>query len=134
MTPNTTTQLYRNELLELAEREADFEYNTLIDAATSRYSCPMCASNDGTVAWPWFEIETGERHPEKYERPDFFLRYKNEDYALFTPCDACNPSGIIQPGYSRVEYAEALEWVSAQKEANSEEVAWMKRMEEQFNG
>lgn len=135
MTPyGNTTTVHRNELLELAGRESEQAHRDRIDAARSIYgsSCPECGGDGGTQAWAWFEIEDLEKKPEKYVRPPFFLRYKDADHALYTTCWCCNASGIIQPGYSRVTYAEALEWVEAQKEADPDEVAWIASLDERL--
>jgi hypothetical protein len=130
MTPQHN-QVRRNEHLEIAERRADGEYQARLDAARSIYGsiCQECGSDDGTRAWAWFNVETAERNPGKYGRPAFLLRYKDHTHALYTPCDGCNPRGVIQPGYSRIEYDEVLTWVAAQKEANPEEVAMKMRFE-----
>lgn len=132
MTPATNTTVHRNEHAELAERQADLVYQALLDAARRIYGslCPACGGDDGMAAWTWRNVQLAEQNPDKYDKPAFFLRYKEHTHALYVPCDGCNPGGIIQPGYSRVEWPDALVWVVEQKEANPDEVAMMERLEE----
>ncbi len=132
MTHYTTETLYIDPVIAYHEQVAEAEYlNSLRIVYGPSYACADCYTDEGMLAWDWYQVERLDATPEKYGgRPDRFFTYTGNDGTLFTICTVCNPTGIVPPGFSRISYTEARIWVAAYKEANADEVKFAYSLKE----
>lgn len=115
---------YTNQVSAIAARDQESERLREMRAIKDRYNCPDCGADDGMQIIEWHAVELYELYPEE------LYRYKDADYALFSPCWQCNAHDVIPPKYVKMTFAEAIAWAKDYQTRHPDEVAYWKHLKE----